>query len=477
MIRTIQRCPFYRGLTAAGLGLALIGSAAVAVAETPLEPGQDAQAQPAPADQEGPAPGMPPAPMPGAPGDGEPEQAPGMPPAPEGPDGEHAPPQPGVPGVPGEPEEGDGEQPIPDFVPIPGAEQQREDPVAQIEARAFEAPEDEQIIEGFIESISEDEQFEADLREEVVERIRADLDGPFDPADVLGDAVADLVPAFGDGLDALFEEDLDAAIEHFRQVIGHENPYVDAHARFYAAQVLVNQERLEEALELLELLTEEHADKTLYASDAAFYRGVAEGGTLRRAEALSTMRGFIESFPDASARMIDGARQMAYDLELLVRYEGYLEDVHDRMQFSRRKLALEETGDPTQEQHREIIEIIERLIEEAEQEEEQGQGGGDGGGEGGQEGQQGAGDPSGGPGGAQQSAAVPGQSQMGEQRDVEGRAEAWGGLPPHERERIEQTLQERYPDHYRALIEQYYQGLRRGEIESREQSGEAFDED
>ena len=378
--------------------------------------------------------------------------------------------------------EGEDAQPLPfpEFVPVPGAQgpgqQGRPEPV---EPRPLDASEAQRILEGFIASVGEDESFDAELRKDVLQRLRADLDGPFDPADALGDAVADLVPAFADGLDGLFDEDMDAALAGFRGAIGHANPYVDAHGRFYAAQVLINQERFEEALELLEPLTERDADKTLYAADAAFYRGVAEARTLQRREALATMKGFLESFPDASARMTDGARQMAYDLELLIQYEGYLEDVHDRMQFSRRKLAQAQTGEPTQKQHRRIVEILERLIEEAEQQEDQGGGGGgDGGGQSPQDGQQGgSGDPSGGPGGAQHSAAVPGAGGMGPQQDAQTRAETWGGLPPHEREQIMHTLQERYPDHYRALIEQYYQGLREGSTDVPEQSGEAFDQD
>ena len=38
-------------------------------------------------------------------------------------------------------------------------------------------------------------------------------------------------------------------------------------------------------------------------------------------------------------------------------------------------------------------------------------------------------------------------------------AEAWGSMPPAERERILQALRDSFPSRYRKLVEQYYEEL------------------
>ena len=62
-----------------------------------------------------------------------------------------------------------------------------------------------------------------------------------------------------------------------------------------------------------------------------------------------------------------------HELELLRAIEeGTLTDVQDRMDFSRRRLAIEETGEDTQEEQDKIVAMLEKLIEQAEQQEQQG---------------------------------------------------------------------------------------------------------
>ncbi|HJT32198.1 MAG TPA: hypothetical protein VJ783_09155 [Pirellulales bacterium] len=102
------------------------------------------------------------------------------------------------------------------------------------------------------------------------------------------------------------------------------------------------------------------------------------------------------------------------------------------------------TGQPTQESQKQIVGKLEKLIEELEQQSQSMQGGASGP------------NPSrpaadsvikGGPGGIGDLHAA---RRMGKQ---------WAELPPHERDRIVQSMTEGFPAHYQKILERYYKRL------------------
>ena len=102
------------------------------------------------------------------------------------------------------------------------------------------------------------------------------------------------------------------------------------------------------------------------------------------------------------------------------------------------------TGQPTQESQKQIVGKLEKLIEELEQQSQSMQGGASGP------------NPSrpaadsvikGGPGGIGDLHAA---RRMGKQ---------WAELPPHERDRIVQSMTEGFPAHYQNILERYYKRL------------------
>src|SRR5207249_10642849 len=118
---------------------------------------------------------------------------------------------------------------------------------------------------------------------------------------------------------------------------------------------------------LLSNLQGKLADKTTRRGEVSFLRGVAEVALLKHGEAMETLNRFLTDYPDAPERMRVGAFRQFEQLKLF--QEGTLSDVHLRMDYSRRKLTLADTGGETRQQQDKIIEILAKLIKEAEERE------------------------------------------------------------------------------------------------------------
>lgn len=107
-------------------------------------------------------------------------------------------------------------------------------------------------------------------------------------------------------------------------------------------------------------------------------------------------------------------------------------------------LAAMTTGEPTQETQKQIIGKLDKIIEELEREQESMRGGASGN------------NPmrpmqdsqiTGGPGG------------IGDLHAARREGKQWAELPPHERDRILQSMSEGFPAHYQKILERYYKRL------------------
>jgi hypothetical protein len=135
--------------------------------------------------------------------------------------------------------------------------------------------------------------------------------------------------------------------------------------------------------------------------------------------------------------------------ELKVKSEP-LPTVARRMKDVQRRLALEEPGKPTQEQQQKILNELDELIKKLEEQRKQQQ--------------QMAAASQGGSGADPGRAAeesmpseLKGEGNVDRKRLVAG--DAWGSLPPAERERLTQAITRDFPPHYRGLIEDYFRTL------------------
>lgn len=144
-----------------------------------------------------------------------------------------------------------------------------------------------------------------------------------------------------------------------------------------------------------------------------------------------------------------------------------LPTVARRMRDVERRLALEEPGKTTQERQQTILDELDELIKKLEEQRKRQQ--------------QMAAASQGGAGGEPGEAAeesrpseLKGPGEVDRKRLVAG--DAWGALPPAERERLTQAISRDFPPHYRGLIEDYFRTLAGQEGAAADESAEESEE-
>ena len=246
-----------------------------------------------------------------------------------------------------------------------------------------------------------------------------------------------------------------AAIMHDLSV--DRNPFVAVNAAAYEIKSLVQMERLQEAARRLEALMADGGANlrahSYFAPEMGFLRGYCLLADLQYGPAESALEGFLNSHPDTSQRLKIAAEQMLAELNNRVS-EG-IGDVSDLMTFCGRRLSHADTGEVVQVRQDRILDLLDRMIEEEEEKESSSSSSSSGGG--GQNNSDGQS-----PSNPLQESRLPGGSAKEgplRERRRANPAEAWGSMPPAERERILQALRDSFPSRYRKLVEQYYEEL------------------
>ncbi|MCK6458878.1 MAG: hypothetical protein L6Q95_03175, partial [Planctomycetes bacterium] len=252
----------------------------------------------------------------------------------------------------------------------------------------------------------------------------------------------------------LTSERYGAAVERFEALRKSADEYVRGYSTFRCALAQMNRERYEEAAQAFTQVLNEFRFAGCDV-DAAFYLVVCLGQEREKEKAIAAANAFLKDYPDAPERYKQAMEQLKN--ELVQEWESPLYDLAGRMNHVAKKIEGGDTGEPTQQKQKEIVEIIDELIKKAEQQEGQGKGGGGGGG-GQPRGNQQPSDP------ANNSSVAPGASRVGELRPNPKKkaGDAWGEMRDKEREEVLQALKEQFPDRYRELLEQYNKALAEG---------------
>lgn len=296
---------------------------------------------------------------------------------------------------------------------------------------------------------------------------------PEDDARTIMASVLSIVsPAFKQATDAIDAGRYAQGRALLQPILDSDDLQLRTHARLLAARSLVEEDRPEQALTVLEALDADRdrvVGRTLGGAELLFLLGYCQLTGLRYDAALETLRAFEQRYPMAPDELRLPVRQMIQ--ELAARKPDGLGDVSDLMTHAGRHLRHVNTGEPAQSSQQRAIELLGKLIEEAEQREQQqrqqqqqqqqqAQGRGDraqgsGQAQGNQPSQQ----------GAQRSTLPGGRGRFGDlRRSAQARpGEQWGKMRPEERERILQAVRQNFPSRYRQLIEQYYEQLGRQE--------------
>ncbi len=280
-----------------------------------------------------------------------------------------------------------------------------------------------------------------------------------DGEEFLTQGLALLSREFREGLDAYDADDYAGCARRMATLVSSADPFISTNAAGYEIKSLIALDQMLEAAQRIEQLTagggKRLAAHSYFSSEMMFLEGYCLLADLKYDAAEAALHDFLVSFPDAPARLAISANQIL--LELAHREPGKLGEVVDLMQFSSRRMKNADGGEVVQLRQQTILDLLDRMIKEEEDKEQSCSSGGGG---------SSGGTP---PPGAQSPSSPMEESQLpGGSGSAEGAlraarranpGEAWGAMPPGERDRILQALRDGFPSRYRQLVEQYYEEL------------------
>lgn len=312
---------------------------------------------------------------------------------------------------------------------------------------------DEQVLASFAQQVLENPELSDEQRQEV----RRMLDEFSDSAaDAITEALIVLHPEYARAIEATDEENAMAAAPLFEPFVNSENRFLMADASFYLARAYMNEERFEDAMLLLSKVGSDLSDYNVHVGPARFYLGIAQAGLLKYDDAVQTLSDFLQFYPTAPERLRVAAWRQIQQLRSIE--SGQMEDVYQRMDFSRRRLALIEPGEKTQEEQDNIVKMLAKLIKEEEkkeasqsQQQQQQQKNTQ------QQQQQ-----------QQQSQSQQGKSQTGGSSNNpngkvvkkaynDGPASPWSRLRDRSRDPANNAIKDKLPARYRDIVERYYE--------------------
>jgi len=308
-------------------------------------------------------------------------------------------------------------------------------------------------VDRFLASVDQNKSLPADARD-LIQRQWADCKD-CDPEEFLIQALAVASTKFRDGLDAYEADEYDRAANIMHELAADADPFVAVHAAVYEVKSLVALDRLIEAGQALGAIQGgKHpvSDYSYFQPEVDFLFAYSLLADLRYEEAKLALKRFLLEHADASPRLTIAARQMA--MELANRTPEKLGDVVDLMDFSGKRLKSVDAGETVRERQQRILDLLDKLIKEEEEKEKQSSQSGGGGSS--------SGTPNQSPSNPMQQSQLPGGAPEAGQLRAARRAspgEAWGSMPPAERERVLQALRGTFPTRYRQLVEQYYEEL------------------
>jgi len=322
-----------------------------------------------------------------------------------------------------------------------------------------EPPNDDEIVRAFVEASDK----RTDLTDEQKTRLKAAVTKARESADSRDSALIAglevIAPDLRKAIDGLASDDPAAARQTLEVFTEELNVYLAAAATDLLGRHLADRGRAVDALPLLLNATEKYSAQLLALDRTLLARARVEAKLLKRDDATTTLRRVLRDAASLSAERKQEIEQQIAELEAIE--PGSLDDVRDRMKFSRGQLAEAETGEPVRAEQKQIVAMLDKLIEDAEQRESQGQGKGKGKKSGKGQGQgAGSGKPGSGAGeGPGKGSDDPTQGPAVRKLTRGGPQSPWGQLRDKERDPAFSAIKEKLPARYQQLIEQYYKSF------------------
>ncbi len=277
-------------------------------------------------------------------------------------------------------------------------------------------------------------------------------------ASPITDGLVVMYPELGAAIESTEQDNVAASIERLTPLATSTDPYLSATSSFYLARILMNNERFEQAIPLLERLTGDLYEYTVNGGEAIYFLAVAQAGMLKRGDAIRTFTTFLDSNPNAAERLRISAWRQIQELQAIE--DGQLPDVQHHMEFSRRRLDQNDTSDTTQQKQDDIVKMLAKLIKEEEKKESNSSSKNSG---------KNQRQPNENPQAPQQSSpSDQNQSQSGGSSNVangeavdktydHSPASPWSRLRDRSRDPANNAIKEKLPSRYRDIVEKYYE--------------------
>lgn len=181
-------------------------------------------------------------------------------------------------------------------------------------------------------------------------------------------ALAEVHPEYARAVAAADGGDLKTAVELLEPfAAGQEKKWLAADATWYLARTLMNSERFEDAVPRLEQLTGNMSENSAHLAEANYYIAACHAGMLQTDLAVHAFSAFLEQFPEASERLrVSAWRQLQ---ELQESADPAMTAVTTRMEYSRRRLDISESGGQTQTEQDRIVKLLAEMIQEQQKKE------------------------------------------------------------------------------------------------------------
>ncbi len=185
--------------------------------------------------------------------------------------------------------------------------------------------------------------------------------------DAVTEGLVQLYPDYSKAVESSDAESVDEAVKLLSPLAESDDKFLAADASFYLARTLMNDERFEDAMPRLELLQGELGKFSVHQGNVQYFIGVAQAGLLKNDVAVQSFMQFLQFNPDAPERLRVSAWRQVQQIQSIK--EGKLDDVYQRMDYSRRRLELAETDEVTQKQQDKIVGMLTKMIKEEEKKE------------------------------------------------------------------------------------------------------------
>jgi tetratricopeptide (TPR) repeat protein len=233
--------------------------------------------------------------------------------------------------------------------------------------QADQNTDNQKVIDAFVASVGQDNSLDEKTKSEIIDEVKSLASDPYTRVESVSVGLTKLFPKYAEALDVAAEMDSTSAIAALQPFVDSDNPFLAADASFFLARTYMSDQQFENATPILEALVKNHSEHSLQAGNAMYFQGLAYAGTLQPEKSIAAFSEFLQGSPDAPERMRVSAWRKIQELQSIE--AGKLTDVHQHMNYSKRRLEIENTDKQTQKEQAEIIKMLATLIKEQEKKE------------------------------------------------------------------------------------------------------------